>query len=166
MILGGNAITSGAVTLTTATLAPGSSATTVGTETFGAGLALNSTSIFEWDMQQAAATDPGAAPAAGGTNQGSYDKVVLNGAANSLTGSGAVFKVVLGSGKTFGDAFWDTNKTWDNVFSGTGVATSLSSIFSTFNANFDAEGWEMTAPFHSEGGKEIGGVKSQKKNLL
>ncbi|MEO8616469.1 MAG: autotransporter-associated beta strand repeat-containing protein [Luteolibacter sp.] len=133
--LGGSGTISGAVTLTTATLAPGSAAATVGTETFGAGLALNSTSIFEWDMQQAATTDPGAAPAAGGTNPGSYDKVVLNGAANSLTGSGAVFKVVLGSGKAFNDAFWDTDKTWNNVFSGTGIATSLSSIFSTFNAD-------------------------------
>ncbi|MEO8614848.1 MAG: autotransporter-associated beta strand repeat-containing protein, partial [Luteolibacter sp.] len=118
--LGGSGTISGAVTLTTATLAPGSAAATVGIETFAAGLALNSTSIFEWDMQQAATTDPGAAPAAGGTNPGAYDKVVLNGSANSLSGSGAVFKIVLGSGKAFTDAFWDTNKTWNNVFSGTG----------------------------------------------
>ena len=135
-ILGGSGIISGATTLTNATLAPGGGAATAGTLTYGAGLALNSTSIFEWDMQQVATTDPGAAPTAGGTNAGAYDKVLLNGLANSLTGSGdAVFKIVLGSGKTFADAFWDTDKTWDDVFSGTGVATSLASIFSTFNAN-------------------------------
>ncbi len=133
---GGSGIISGATTLTNATLAPGSAAATPGTLTFGSTLALNSGPIFEWDMQQVDATNPGTAPAAGGTNQGAYDKVVLNGAANSLTGTGdGIFKIVLGSGKSFADAFWDTNKNWDNVFTGTGVATSLATIFSTFNAN-------------------------------
>ena len=134
-ILGGRGTISGGTTLTAAILAPGSAAATVGTLTFGAGLALNSTSIFEWDMQQVNASDPGAAPAAGGTNAGAYDRVVLNGAANSLTGSGAIFKIVLGSGRSFADAFWDTNKTWNNVFTGNGVATNLATIFSTFNAD-------------------------------
>ena len=133
--LGGSGIISGATTLTTATLAPGSAAATAGTLTFGAGLALNSTSIFEWDMQQVNESDPGAAPAGVGTNAGAYDRVVLNGAAKSLTGSGAIFKIVLGSGRSFADAFWDTNKTWNNVFTGNGVATNLATIFSTFNAD-------------------------------
>ena len=133
--LGGSGTISGGTTLTTATLAPGSAAATVGILTFGAGLALDSTSIFEWDMQQTAATDPGAAPAGGGINAGTYDKVGLSGAANSLTGSGAVFKVILGSGKNFADAFWDTNKTWNNIFTGNGVATNLAAIFNTINAN-------------------------------
>ncbi len=133
--LGGNGTISGATTLTTATLAAGGAAATAGTLTFGAGLALNAGSIFDWDMQQVATTDPGV-PGAGGTNAGAYDKIVLSGPANSLTGSANnVFKIVLGSGKTFGDAFWDTNKTWTDVFTGSGATTSLASIFSTFNAN-------------------------------
>ena len=87
-------------------------------------------------MQQVATTDPGAAPTAGGTNAGVYDKVLLNGLANSLAGSGdAIFKIVLGSDKSFSNAFWDTDKTWNNVFTGTGTGTSLASIFNIFNAN-------------------------------
>jgi len=130
-ILGGSGTITGATTLTTATLAPGSADATAGTTNFGAGLAFNSNSIFEWDMQQAATTDPG--PAA--TNAGVYDKVVLTGAAGSLTGSAATFKIVLGSDKSFTDAFWDTNKTWNDIFTGSGIGTSLASVFSAFNAD-------------------------------
>jgi autotransporter-associated beta strand protein len=109
------------------TLAPGNSS---GTVTFSAGLTFASGSIFEWDIEQASTADPGAAPAPGGTNAGSYDQVVMNGSSGSLTGSGGIFKVVLGAGKSFTDTFWDTNKTWNNIFTGSGVATAdLAAIF-------------------------------------
>jgi autotransporter-associated beta strand protein len=106
----------------------------VGTQSFSSSLEYQTGSIFEWDIVQADTTDPGASPAAGGVNAGSYDQVLLSGAAGSLQGSSAIFKVVLGAGKSFTDAFWDTDKSWNNVFSGTGTSgASLASIFSTFS---------------------------------
>ncbi len=49
-----------------------------------------------------------------------------------IGGSGAVFKIVLGS-NDFDDAFWDTNKTWNNLFTGDGADHTLASIFSSFS---------------------------------
>jgi hypothetical protein len=87
-------------------------------------------------MRQTATSDPGGAPAPGGTNPGSYDKAVLTGAANSLTGTDGIFKIVLGGDKSFADEFWNTDKVWNDVFTGTGMTgVNLASIFSTFNAN-------------------------------
>ena len=83
-------------------------------------LAFAATSIFEWDLN-APITDQA------GSNQGSYDKVVNNNA-TAMSGT-SVFNVVLANGNDFSDAFWDTSKTWTNVFSGTGLASNLSSIF-------------------------------------
>ena len=85
-----------------------------GTQAFTGGLALESGSIFSWDLD-ATTTDPGANTA----NSGSYDIVSGNG-----TGTG-IFKVVLGS-NSFTDVFWNTNKTWNNIFSGSNPT------FSTF----------------------------------
>lgn len=93
-----------------------------GTQAFTGGLTLASGSIFSWDLD-ATTTDPGANT----VNSGSYDMVTGNG-----TGTGT-FKVVLGS-NSFTDVFWNTHKTWNNIFSGsdptfsvfagTGVATN------------------------------------------
>ncbi|MEO5715168.1 MAG: autotransporter-associated beta strand repeat-containing protein [Luteolibacter sp.] len=108
-------------------LAPTASANGValsvtGTTTFNTG------SIFEWDMSATApATDPGVV-----SNSGSYGQLAGTG---TIGGSGAVFKIVLGSGNAFTDAFWDTNKTWTNVFSGSGTTVSLASIFSSFGGS-------------------------------
>ena len=61
-------------------------------------------------------------------NGGTYDQVVGNGA---VTGT-SVFTVVLGS-NSITDAFWDTNKSWSNIFTTTGSGTyNLSSLFATF----------------------------------
>ena len=86
----------------------------VGTQTFGSTLTYGASSIFEWDLN-ASTSD---------TRVGeTYDKVVAS-AANAVTGSSAIFTVLLGT-NAFTDAFWNTNKTWTDIFtSGTGSALS------------------------------------------
>jgi autotransporter-associated beta strand protein len=80
-------------------------------------------SIFEWDLT-ATASDPGA----GVVGAGVYDRLAVSGA---VTGGDAVFKIML-SGNNFSDAFWGTNKHWDNVFAVGLGSTDIQSIFTTF----------------------------------
>jgi autotransporter-associated beta strand protein len=106
-------------------------------------------SIFEWDLN-ATATDPGAETA----NSGTYDQVNVTG---DLGGSGAVFKVVLGA-NTFADAFWDTSKTWSNVFTVTGSPTNLETIFTTvqwFQGATDMTGSTVTRGSFSVNGSTL-----------
>jgi autotransporter-associated beta strand protein len=131
--LGGNGTISGDVMLTAESssgfknggvLAPTASASgtklsVTGTTNFGDG------SIFQWDM---AASDPATDPGNGAGNSGSYGQLAGTGA---ISGSNAVFMIVLGSGNAFTDTFWNTDKTWNNVFSGDGATTSLTSIFAS-----------------------------------
>lgn len=108
----------------------------VGTQTFASTLNYGSGSIFEWNLQAIGTTDIGEKVDAA---TGTYDKVIASGAANSVTGSGAIFKIMLG-GNAFTDAFWNTDKTWTDIFSGTGAPTNLATIFTTFagtNVNTD-----------------------------
>ena len=95
-------------------------------QTFTSTLTYDTGSIFEWDLNAATSNT-------GTSNQGSYGQVIATGASGSVTGGAAVFKVVLG-GNTFADAFWDTNKSWSNIFTGTGAPTSLSALFNSFDA--------------------------------
>lgn len=98
-----------------------------GTETFSGTLTFTSTSIFDWNINSPTTNQAGA-------DQGTYDQVV-NTIATQMSGK-SVFNIILGSGKSFTDAFWDTDKTWTNVFSGTGLATvNLSDIFTSFTNN-------------------------------
>ena len=114
--LGGTGSISGATTIS-GTHAPGV-AGTPGTQTFGSSLAYSGGSIFQWDLN-ASTSD---------TRVGeSYDKVVANGA---VTGT-SIFKIVLGT-NAFTDAFWSTNKTWTDIFTGTGSYT-LKDIFTSFS---------------------------------
>ena len=132
--LGGTGTISGAVTIGAAgTLAPTAQAggstsklTLTSTVDFTTG------SIFEWELNTTNGTDPGVV-----SDAGTYGQVVADGA---VTGA-AVFKVVLGS-NAFADAFWDTNKTWTNVFTGSGVSVAagetpatLQSLFTSFHVN-------------------------------
>ena len=77
-----------------------------GNQTLTGGLALSTGSIFQWDLDATSGADPGVV-----ANSGIYDKVLGNGS------GGGVFFVVLGS-NLFTSAFWDTDKTWTDVFSG------------------------------------------------
>lgn len=89
-----------------------------GTLSFGADLNFNKALGFSWDIT-ADSTDPGA----NAINRGTYDSV----SAASLSGRGAVFHIV--NAGSFMDAFWDTNKSWDNIFNG----ASFAKIFSSFS---------------------------------
>jgi autotransporter-associated beta strand protein len=101
------------------THAPGNS---VGTQNVTGNQSYASGSIFAWDLE-ATTTDPGVV-----TNSGSYDQVVVSG---DLTGSGAVFQIILGT-NTFSDAFWNTDKTWTNIFTASN-SFDLATIFTTFS---------------------------------
>ncbi len=93
----------------------------------GSTLAFDSggTSIFNWDLS-ADSSDPVAKD-----QQGNYGQVGVTGAASGT----AVFNIALlgGVGKTstYADAFWDTNKTWNNLFASFGM-TDLSTVFTSF----------------------------------
>lgn len=100
--------------------APGTNG--LGSQTFSSSLTYISGSIFSWDLV-AAAANPEVSE-----NQGSYDTVGVIGA---LTGE-AIFNVVLGL-NDFEDAFWDTNKSWDNIFSSGDGSAMLSTIFTSFS---------------------------------
>ncbi|MEO5716360.1 MAG: autotransporter-associated beta strand repeat-containing protein, partial [Luteolibacter sp.] len=107
-----------------------------GTETFKQNLTFVSGSIFDWDLNATNnVVDPGSAP-----NQGSYDKVVASGTAGTMTGT-SIFNVVLGT-NGFADAFWDSTKTWSNIFTGSGATgANLTAIFSTFSGtNVNSDG--------------------------
>ncbi len=127
-VLGGTGTISGAIGIgASGTLSPTAQASggklTVGAATFAAG------SIFDWDLTTADKTDPGAAT----SNFGNYGQL----AATSASGS-SVFNVTLLGGGTgtdsYADAFWNTNKTWTNVFDATGL-TDLTSLFSSFSGD-------------------------------
>ena len=140
--LGGSGTINGATTISAASggaagiHTPGGVGT-VGTQTFTSTLNYGSGSIFEWDLQAASTSDPGIVSNA---STGTYDKVVANGSAGSVTGGAAVFKIVLG-GNAFTDAFWNTNKSWSDIFTGTGTPTNLASVFSTFSGtNVNSDG--------------------------
>ena len=116
--VGGNTTISG-------THAPGAVGTP-GQQTFAGTLTYNSGSIFEWDLN-AATNDPGANT----SNSGTYGQV----AATGTVGGTSSFKVVLGT-NSFTSAFWDTNKTWTNIFTGSGVTTgTLANLFGTFDTS-------------------------------
>jgi fibronectin-binding autotransporter adhesin len=88
-------------------------------------LSYASGSIFEWDLD-AGTSDPGANTA----NSGTYDQVGVTG---NLTGGGSTFKIVLGL-NAFIDAFWNTNKSWSNIFTA-GNAFDLGTIFTSFSGS-------------------------------
>ena len=117
--LGGTGTVGGATTIS-GTHAPGATAGAIGSQTFANGLTYASGSIFSWDLDSPSADT-------GTTNQGIYDQIVISG--GILSGSGANFLISLGVGDSFGDPFWETNKSWSNVFSGSG-SSDLASIFS------------------------------------
>ena len=80
-------------------------------------------SIFEWNLDNPE-TDTGV----GATNGGSYHKVTNN---DGITGKGAKFNLKLATGDAYSEAFWDTNKSWSNIFTGGGTF-NLQSLFSSF----------------------------------
>lgn len=84
-------------------------------------LTYSSGSIFEWDLASTPAT----------TGRGtSYDAVNV---AGTLGGTGAIFRVVLNGAQNFSEAFWNTTRTWSDIFKSAdgGSNLSIASIFSS-----------------------------------
>jgi autotransporter-associated beta strand protein len=118
--LGGTGTVGGATTIQSGGhLAVG---TSPGTQTFSSTLTFESGSIFDWDLNADTADT-------GTSNQGTYDKVVANGAVSGTS----VFTIALGT-NAYTDAFWDTNKSWSDIFTGSG-SPDLTSIFTTINGS-------------------------------
>ncbi len=91
----------------------------VGTQTLTGGVKFESNSIFSWDIT-GAASDTGS----GALNAGSYDQVI-----GTASGSAAILNIFSNNG--FSSAFWDTNKSWNNLF----TTGSLSGIFSSITGS-------------------------------
>jgi autotransporter-associated beta strand protein len=101
----------------------------IGTQTVDGNLTYSAGSIFEWDLNGNTA-DSGDRGDVGG-----YDGVDGTGAlvVNDTENTGTIFKIILGTGVDFEDAFWstpNTSKTWSNIFSG---FTGLTGGFHTSN---------------------------------
>jgi fibronectin-binding autotransporter adhesin len=96
------------------TYTPGAKGGT-GTQTLTGGITFNAGSIFDWDITT------------NGTTETGRDQVINTG---GLSGSGAIFNVVLGTG-SYADTFWNTSKTWSDAFSVGTMANVFSSITGT-----------------------------------
>ena len=103
-------------------LAPGNSPgvlTVSGTTTQASG------SIFEWELDTAQ-SDPT-------TNRGvAYDGINTT----SLSGSGAIFKILLTGTQDFSDTFWGQTRTWTDIFKSADGITNLSDWASVFSGGF------------------------------
>jgi autotransporter-associated beta strand protein len=108
-----------------------------GTHTFTNTVTYESGAVFAWQVNTLVTTDPGA----NAVDSGTFDKVIASGAAGSITGGAAVFRIAI-AGSAYTDAFWDTNKIWSGIFTGTGTPVSLAAVFATFaGTSVDANGY-------------------------
>ncbi|MEO8617438.1 MAG: autotransporter-associated beta strand repeat-containing protein [Luteolibacter sp.] len=132
--LGGTGSISGATTISSGgiytagdkvTVANTAGTGTIAKETFTASINYNAGSIFEWNL-----TGTGTVSTPNGTRGTDYDAVNTA----SVTGGSAIFRVVLNGSQNFSDAFWDTDRTWSDIFTnvGGGTPTDISAIFSSF----------------------------------
>ena len=78
-------------------------------------------SIFSWTIDNLE-NDPGA----GSTNAGTSYNTLGN---QDLAGEDAVFRVLLPTGDSYTEPFWDTNKVWTNIFN-VASGANLANIFS------------------------------------
>ncbi|NQX01430.1 autotransporter-associated beta strand repeat-containing protein, partial [bacterium] len=85
----------------------------------------NSGSIFEWEIDTSQSNPE--------TNRGiAYDG--LN--TTALTGSGAVFKILLTGTEDFADPFWSQDRVWTDIFKSADGSTSLSDWAAVFSGGF------------------------------
>jgi fibronectin-binding autotransporter adhesin len=100
-----------------------------GIQTFSGDLTYGSGSIFEWEMDMAL-VQSGTAQ----TNRGTaYDGVNVGG---TLGGSGAIFRIVINEAD-FTNAFWDQNRTWENIFTQTDGTTPITDWAAIFGGGFE-----------------------------
>ncbi len=118
-------------------------ASLVGTQKFNSTLTYNTGSIFEWQLASSAQNTRGTG----------YDAVNVTG--GTISGSGAVFKVVLGGSSSFSETFWNSNQTWSDIFKtsldGSGSSISIASTFASGNVQWYAGSTNMTSLTSSEG---------------
>ena len=127
--------TIGGGTTVSGTHAPGNgTAGDVGSQAFSSSLNYNSGSIFEWDIATA-------------TN--SHDTVSVTG--TLAVTSGAIFKVV--SSTVFSDTFWNTNRSWTDIFGRKDMTNFLVSNF-----QYVAAGSQLVSPPSSEGYFTVSGT--------
>ena len=113
--VGGNTtVNSGAI------LAPGTAG--VGKVGFSGDLTTGSGSIFEWELA--------ATPAETGRGT-SYDAVNI---AGTMGGSSAIFRVVLDGAQNFSESFWDTNRTWTDIFTAADNTTAKTNWTNAFSS--------------------------------
>ena len=126
--LKGTGIIGGDVTIQAGAIhAPGNS---VGKQTIdeagaaNANLTYNQGSIFEWELGTTLKDT------STGTRGTDYDAVNVSGTLGT-TGTGAIFRVVLGDAGNFAADFWNNDHTWTDIFktSDSGTAVSFASVF-------------------------------------
>jgi autotransporter-associated beta strand protein len=108
-------------------------------QTFGSSLTYNTGSIFEWDL----------ASSAKGTRGSTYDAVNVA----AISGSGAVFKVILGGGGSFSETFWNSDRIWTDIFktADDGTAVSIAGTFASANIRWFTGSTNMTTFTGGEG---------------
>jgi len=104
----------------TGTHAPGNS---IGTQTISGTATCNSGSLFEWEMNYAATGE--------GTRGTNYDAVNAGG----VSGSDALFRIVLPESTTFADPFWAANRAWTDIFTNTAANAVLSNWAAVFSSS-------------------------------
>ncbi len=149
-IFGGTGIIGGATTISPGAIHTAADTGTIGKQTFSTGITYNQDSIFEWNLT--ANTD-----ATNGTRGFNYD--AINTASLATTGTKAIFRVVLNGGQNFSENFWNTSRTWSDIF--TNVAgNSNQNIASIFNSNFQYynSGGVLTNPTATQGSFTFSGT--------
>lgn len=148
-ISGATTISSGAIHTAGTSVTASSPTAALGKETFGGGITYNSGSIFEWNLT--ANTDTSI-----GTRGVNYDAV--NTASLGVT-TGAIFRVVLNGSQNFSESFWDTNRTWTNIFTDVAGTTSqsIASIFSGGVQYYNSSG-VLVSPASTQGSFTLSGT--------
>jgi hypothetical protein len=121
--LAGSGTVGGSATISSGgMLAPGNSPgvlTVTGTTTFSSG------SIFEWELDTAQSKPE--------TNRGiAYDGVNTT----AVTGSDAIFKIMLTGTQDFTDAFWNQTRVWTDIFKSADGSSILEGWATVFSGGF------------------------------
>ncbi len=132
--LGGTGTVGGATTISAGGIhTSGTSVTsatptaTLGKETFTTGITYNQGSIFEWNLTGNTDTTEGSR----GIN---YDAV--NTAALATTGTEAIFRVVLNGNQNFNESFWNSDRSWSDIFTTVAVDSNWN-IADIFNPDVE-----------------------------
>jgi hypothetical protein len=127
--LGGSGTISGATTIN-GTHNAGNNG--IGQQTFSSTLEYGTTSIFEWEIDLSEEDE----------NVAIHDSVV----ANAVSGSSVEFKILLASGDSFADPFWNTTRNWTAgaLFGPSNQGVNLATFFNDANTttNFGANSTE------------------------